>query len=145
MACNGSLTASPTRHSLVVLGLSLILLLVTPTPGLAQGARSFQPLSEGVLARSLSLDRVEGSALEVEVLNLLVAPGGDGAAPLGLPGGAVLELLSGRGSVEAAEGVRQVGPGAIIAVNAGTPIRFDNRQGEVLMEWRATLVRRRAP
>jgi hypothetical protein len=103
-----------------------------------------QVIGEGILARTLDVSRVPDAGLEVETWQMLVAAHrvkDDGAA---LPGGAVLELLSGRGSVRVNDKSREVEPGVIIAVDEGAKIMFDN-MGAVPLEWRVTLVRRLTP
>ena len=74
---------------------------------------------------------------------MLVAPGRADVSVVTLPGGAVLELLVGRGTITVGNEVRQVGPRAVVAADAGAEIRFDNRQGEASLEWRVTLIRQR--
>jgi hypothetical protein len=104
-----------------------------------------QGIGEGILARTLDVSRIPDAGLEVETWQILIAAhrAADGGAAL--PGGAVLEVLSGRGSVLVNDNSREVGPGAIIAVDEGAKISFDNSQGAVPLEWRVTLVRMLTP
>ena len=111
-------------------------------PGLP-GEAYRRVVGEGILARTLDVTPVPSSGLEVETWQLLVPArrAADGGASL--PGGAVLEVLSGRGSVRTEDQVREVGPGWIGTLDQGAKIAFDNSAGEAPTEWRITLIRRR--
>jgi hypothetical protein len=106
---------------------------------------SFRELADGVLFRSVQSAAPAGAPYEVEMWEILVAKGR--IADLGdrLPGGAILEVFAGTGSLRVGDNKREVGPGAIIRVDERTPLTFDNSQGEAPLEFRATLIRRRTP
>lgn len=114
-------------------------------PAGRQDAGYRQVIGEGILARTLDVSRVPDAGIEVETWQMLVAarrPSGDEAT---LPGGAVLEVLSGRGLVRINDKSREVLPGSIIALDEGAKISFDNSMGALPLEWRVTLIRMLTP
>jgi hypothetical protein len=131
-------------HAARMLGL-FVAMLSFQQQSVAQDLPRFREFADGILFSPVHSAGPPGAPYDVEIWEILVAKGR--VANLGekLPGAAVLELFSGSGSLRIGEKTRQVAPGAIVAVDERTPVTFDNSKGQVPLEFRATLVRRRTP
>jgi hypothetical protein len=104
-----------------------------------------QVIAEGILARTLHVARIPDAGFEVETWEMLVAAHRAEDGEAALPGGAVLEVLSGRGSVRVNEKSREVEPGTVTILDQGSKIAFDNRRGAEPLVWRVTLIRMLIP
>jgi len=101
----------------------------------------YRQLVPGLLARGTY--RAEGSdELRVEIWDLLVGPG-KVSEPTTLPGGAVLEVRSGAGTVTIDGEKSGLRLGATLSVPEGAEISFDNGDADRPLAVRAVLIARR--
>lgn len=128
---------------LPVTALCLLLLVVHP----AQAQRPQQPAptemltqyAPGVLAKT-SFRATTRDALAIEIWDLVVGPGKRSERFL-LPGGAVLEVKSGRGSVDVAGKSNDVRLGSVISVAERDSLALTNNDPEASLVLRAVVVR----
>jgi hypothetical protein len=100
----------------------------------------YRQIADGLLARTRFAD-AKGRPFAVEVLDLIVGPGKT-TAKTRLPGAAVIEVRSGKGTLAAGGKTRDLTGGTSSAVDDGDEVTFANLDREAPLILRATLVRR---
>ncbi len=100
----------------------------------------FRQLAPGLLARTAYVAE-KGGRYGIEMWDLLVGPGKKSGAAT-LPGAAMFEVRSGRGTVTVSGKPREVQMGATFSLDEGAEFIIENRSPDVGMAIRVTLIHR---
>ena len=118
---------------------------VTSTPvidrsqlGTDPSLNPYKQYAAGLLARTVYRTD-ESPRFRVEIWDLLVGPGKK-SDPVTLPGGAVLEVRAGAGTISAGENTREVKLGTTMAIEDGQSFQIQNGSTDSALSIRAVVI-----
>lgn len=114
-----------------------------PTPPPAQRDGLFHQYAPGLLAR-VNYEADSTGRYRIALWDLLVGPG-KASDPVRLPGGAVVEVRSGRGRATIDGQARDITGGATFVVHQGSTLALTNGRDDLALSLRVTLISARVP
>ena len=140
-----------TRCLAILVDLGLALLLVAPLAGQAVAPTTaparrdgfFRQYAPGLLAR-VNYQADSTGRYRIELWDLLVGPG-KASEPVKLPGGAVVEVRSGRGRAVIDGQAREIAGGVTFVVHQGSSLALTNGRDDLALALRLTLISVRTP
>ena len=110
-----------------------------PRPDMPRApAAPYKQIARGILMRQ-ALRPVDVEGVRIEAQDLLVGPS-QRAAAIELPGAALLEVRSGKGTVQIQGKSHELRTGTILTVNEGLTLNFTNLRDDLGLSIRATIL-----